>query len=80
MVSHYTYLALELARERMHEADVRNQRLLDSEGLRSVTPGLARRTLARGAAFVSRGSATVARRLDSTIAERDGSLRSSPTA
>jgi hypothetical protein len=80
MASHYTYLALELARERMHEADVRNRRLLDFEGLRSTTPGLARRTLARAAASVSRGSASVARRLDSTVADGDGSLRSSPTA
>jgi hypothetical protein len=78
MASHYTFLALELARERMLEADARNRRLLDSYGLRTSTPGLARRTLARAAASVSRGSAAVARRLDSTIAERDGSLRSSP--
>jgi hypothetical protein len=80
MVSHYTYLALELAKDRMHEAEVRNRRLLDWEGLRSPTPGFARRTLARGAAFVSRGSAAVARRLDSTVVDGDSSLRSSPTA
>jgi hypothetical protein len=80
MTSHYTFLALELASERMHEADVRNRRLLDFDGLRTTTPGLARRTLARAAASVSRGSAVVARRLDSSIAESDGSLRSSPVA
>jgi hypothetical protein len=80
MTSHYTFLALELARERMREAEVRNRRLLDADGLRTTTPGLARRTLARAAASVSRGSAAAARRLDSTIAEPDGSLRSSPVA
>jgi hypothetical protein len=80
MASHYTYLALELARERMEEAELRNRRLLDSDGLHTPTTGLARRTLARAAASVSRGSAAVARRLDSTIAECDGSLRGSPVA
>jgi hypothetical protein len=80
MTSNYTYLALELARERTHEAELRNRRLVDSDGLPSTTPGLARRTLARAAASLSRGSAAVARRLDSTIAECDGALRSEPVA
>jgi hypothetical protein len=81
MASHYyTFLALELARDRAREADRRNRRLLDSDGLAEPTPGAARRALARAAASVSRGSAAVARRLDSTIADGDGSLRGSPAA
>ena len=66
MASHYTFLALELAKERMHEADMRNRRLLDSDGFRPTGPGAARRILARAAASVSRGSAAIAYRLDST--------------
>jgi hypothetical protein len=75
MITQYTYLALELAKERVREADERNHRLLDSDGLHAATtPGFARRTLARAAASVSRGSAAFACRLDSTVADCEGSL------
>jgi hypothetical protein len=75
MITQYTYLALELAKERVREADERNHRLLDSDGFQPTpTAGFARRTLARAAASVSRGSAAVACRLDSTVADCDGSL------
>jgi hypothetical protein len=80
MITQYTFLALELARERMDEADARNRRLLDSDGFRVTTPGLPRRALARAAASLSRGSAAVALRLDECVEVGDGSLRSSPTA
>jgi len=79
MVSQYTFLALELATERVREAEARNRLLRDQDGFRIVTPGLARRTLARAAASLSRGSATVALRLDQGLADCDGSLRSSRT-
>jgi hypothetical protein len=80
MASQYTFLALELARERAHEAEVRNRLFVDADGFRKATPGLARRTLARAAAGVSRGTAALARRLDECVEIGDGSLRSSPTA
>ena len=80
MASQYTYLALELARERAHEAEIRNRLLLDGDGFRSTTPGFARRTLARAAASVSRGSAALARRLDERAVDADVSLGSSSPA
>lgn len=79
MNGYYTWLALELANDRIREAEIRNRRLLDENGLRSYNPGLARRTLARVAASVSRGSAALAHRLDETIAS-DTSVRSSRLA
>jgi hypothetical protein len=79
MISQYTFLALELAKERMREAEAHNRRLVDSEGFRVTTPGLPRRALARAAASLSRGSAAVALRLDECVEVGDGSLRGSPT-
>ena len=64
----YTYLALELARERAEEANRYRLAQLAAEG-RPSSPSLLRRSLARGLAAVSRGSASVARRLDSCIAD-----------
>jgi hypothetical protein len=80
MASQYTFLALELARERIREAEVRNRLLRGPDGFPVTNPGLARRTLARAAASVSRGSAALALRLDRSLEDCDGSLRSSPTA
>ena len=80
MASQYTFLALQLAQERIHEAEVRNRLLRGPDGFRIDNPGLARRTLARAAASVSRGSAGLALRLDRSLAECDEFLRSSPTA
>jgi hypothetical protein len=80
MLTQYTFLALELARERSRDAAALNHRLLDSDGFRIITPGLARRTLARAAASLSRSSAAVALRLDESLADCDGSLRGSPIA
>jgi len=80
MASQYTYLALELARERAQEAEIRNRLFRDGDGFRTTAPGLARRTLARAAAGVSRGSAALARRLDECVEVGDGAFRSSPTA
>jgi hypothetical protein len=79
-MNQYTFLAFELARERIHEGEMRNRLLLDADGFRTATPGLARRTLARAAASVSRGSAAIARRLDERVTESDSSLGSSPAA
>ena len=80
MANQYTFLALELAQERIHEAELRNRLLRGPDGFRISTPGLPRRTLARVAASVSRGSAALALRLDRRLADCDGSLGSSPTA
>ena len=80
MASQYTFLALELARERIREAEVRNRLFRDADGFPATGPGLARRTLARAAAGLSRGSAALALRLDECVEVGDGSLRSSPTA
>jgi hypothetical protein len=60
MQSYYTFLALDLARDRALEADrYRLARLVTAD-----RPSLARRALARVAASVSLGAAGVARRLD----------------
>ena len=80
MASQYTFLALELARERIQEAEARNRLLRGPDGFPVTNPGLARRTLARAAASVSRGSAALALRLDECVEVGDGSLRSEPTA
>jgi hypothetical protein len=79
MNGYYTLLALELSKDRTREADERNRRLLDADGLRSYGPGITRRALARAAASVSRGSAAIARRLDESIAP-DAPARSSRLA
>ena len=63
MTNHYLFLALDLANERVHEAALRN-RAFQTDELPLPTPGVARRSLARFAAAVSRQSAVFARRLD----------------
>jgi hypothetical protein len=66
---YYAYVALDLARERMLEAEAHHRY---AEALRRPSgPGLARRTLARAAAGVSHASASVARRLDAGAIEPD---------
>jgi hypothetical protein len=80
MANQYTFLALELARERIHEAEIHNRLMRGEDGFRASGPGLLRRSLARGAAALSRGSAAVAERLDATVAECDDSLRSTRLA
>jgi hypothetical protein len=79
MASYYTFLALELARDRAAEADRRNRFLIGENGFAEATPGMARRTLARAAAVVSRGSAALAHRLDESVAADTG-VRSSRLA
>ncbi len=68
MQSFYTFLALDIARERAAEAAA--QRRAD-EAQRSSGPRIsfARRGLAHGLAAVSRGSAAVTRRLDDCVAD-----------
>jgi len=63
--SQYAYLALDLAHERTLEAEAYH-RYADALG-RQAGPGVARRSLARAAAGLSRVSASVARRLDSAV-------------
>jgi hypothetical protein len=65
--THYAYLAIDIARERTLEAEVRH-RYAEALAL-TAGPGLARRTLARAAAGVSHASASVARRLDAGAIE-----------
>jgi hypothetical protein len=76
--STYAYLALDLARERMLEAEAHHRY---AEALRQANgPGLARRTLARAAAGVSRVSASAARRLDAGAIEPEALGRRSTAA
>ena len=64
----YSFLALSLANERAAEAD-RHRRWAVAKADRPASPSILRRSLARAAASVSRGSAWVVRRLDSCIAD-----------
>ena len=64
----YSFLALSLANERAAEAD-RYRRLAADGAIRPSSPSLARRSLARAVATISRSSAWVVRRLDSCIAD-----------
>lgn len=64
----YSFLALSLANERAAEAD-RYRREAAAKALQPSSPSVLRRSLARAAASVSRGSARVVRRLDSCIAD-----------
>ena len=64
----YSFLALSLANERAAEAD-QYRRLAADGAIRPSSPSLARRSLARAVATISRSSAWVVRRLDSCIAD-----------
>lgn len=65
LLNHYAYIALDIARERTLEAEMYH-RYADALG-RPAGPGLARRSVARAAAGLSRASASLARRLDSAV-------------
>jgi len=64
----YTFAALRLAQERADEANRYRLAAMAVEGLPS-SPSLLRRSLARGLAAFSRGSAAIVRRLDSCVAD-----------
>ena len=64
----YAFLALDLARQRAEEANRYHLASLFAEDRESASSGL-RRSLAQALAAVSRGSASVVRRLDSCIAD-----------
>ena len=74
------FLALDTMAERAREAEAHNRLLRYDDGFAPATPGLARRSLARAAASVSRGSAALARRLDESAVEADSSFGSSSLA
>ena len=64
----YAFLAMDIAHERAHEAD---RHRLAAQARAGITerPSLPRRGLAHGFAFVSRGSASLTRRLDECVAD-----------
>ena len=69
-MNQYTFLALDLARERAMRADGERRAI---EAMRARPrrdhSGLVRRSLARGLATLSLGSAAVVRRLDECVAD-----------
>ena len=80
--THLVFLALDINAQRMRDAEAHNRFVAyeDAEALESATPGLARRSLARAAASVSRGSAALARRLDERTVDADAFPGSSSLA
>jgi hypothetical protein len=64
----WAFIALDLARQRAEEATRYRLALIATEGQPSFSSSL-RRSLARGLAAFSRGSASIVRRLDSCIAD-----------
>ena len=83
MTPHFlVFLALDTMAERAREAAAHNRLLRYDDGFtfQPATPGLARRSLARAAASVSRGSAALARRLDESTVEADSSFGTSSLA
>ena len=68
MLSVYTVIALDLARERAAQAAF-DRRVDEIRRTTVQRPSLARRSLAHGLAAISRGSAAVTRRLDDCIAD-----------
>lgn len=67
MQSYYSLIAIDLANERIHQAELARRARLGWDDARR--PGAVRRSLASGFALISRGSAAVARRLDVRTAE-----------
>lgn len=67
MQSYYSLIAIDLANERIHQAELARRARLGWDG--ACRPGIVRRSLASGFALISRGSAAVARRLDVRTAE-----------
>ena len=76
------FLALDTIEQRTRDAEAHNRWLRHDGQLTNLpaTPGLARRSLARAAASVSRGSAALARRLDERVVDGDPSFGSSSLA
>jgi hypothetical protein len=64
----YTYLAIDLANERVREAQDAHRAAL-ARSNRIERPSVVRRSLARGLAAVSIGSALIVRRLDDCVAD-----------
>ena len=64
----YTIIALDLARDRVRDAEMERRAGLARAG-RPAHPGFARRVLANALALVSRGSAAAVRRLDRRVAD-----------
>jgi hypothetical protein len=64
----YTYLALDVANDRVREANDARRVALARAGAAS-RPSIVRRGLARGLAAVSLGSAQAVRRLDDCVAD-----------
>jgi len=64
----YTYVALDLARERAREAE-RAHRAAMAVSHQPARPSVVRRGLANGLALVSRSSAAAVRRLDDCVAD-----------
>jgi hypothetical protein len=75
----YSFLALEISRERTLEAEARS-RYAEALAGRAAGPGLARRLLTRAVAGVSRASTLVARRLDAALTEAERRSRHSTGA
>jgi hypothetical protein len=76
------FIALDTIEQRTRDAEAYNRfmRYDDQWTILPATPGLARRSLARAAASVSRGSAALARRLDERAVDGDSSFGSSSLA
>lgn len=68
MNHYYTYLALDLARDRALQA-ARDRRALEAAAGLPSRPNLLVRGLANGLALVSRGSTAAVRRLDECVAD-----------
>jgi hypothetical protein len=68
MNNYYTFLALDLARQRQDEA-TRARRAASFSANRATGPSPVRRGLAHGLAAISRGTALVARQLDECVAD-----------
>ena len=66
MQSYYTFIALDIARERAHEAELR--RLVAGDRATFESDRSVRRSLASAIAAVSRMSGRIARRLDDRAA------------
>lgn len=68
MNHYYTFLALDLARDRALDA-ARDRRALEAAAGLPYRPNLLVRSLASGLALVSRGSTAAVRRLDDAVAD-----------
>lgn len=68
MNHYYTFLALDLSRDRVLQA-ARDRRALEAAAGMPYRPNLLVRGLANGLALVSRGSTAAVRRLDECVAD-----------